>query len=153
MRGIHLFPSKITVCCKGWFQKNIEENPTYRDAHSFHFTSMGLLPDTYNCGLCMRRGCRERFPCHRPQRNPSLAIPTCIMARVTHVPWCTLGSPTRGGGKNVPGTPGACATRNFTYLVRGPCVANARNTLVTANLRPFSISDVVINIGIVSFAL
>ena len=30
------------------------------------------------------------------------------------------GSPTRGGGENVPGIPGACATRNFTYLVRGP---------------------------------
>ena len=25
--------------------------------------------------------------------------------------------------KNVPGIPGACATRNFTYLVRGPWVA------------------------------
>ena len=30
------------------------------------------------------------------------------------------GSLTRGGGENVPGIPGACATRNFTYLVRGP---------------------------------
>ena len=28
----------------------------------------------------MRRGCRERFPCHH-----GLAIPTCITAR----PWCT----------------------------------------------------------------
>ena len=26
---------------------------------------------------------------------------------------------TRGGGENVPGIPGACATHNFTYLVRG----------------------------------
>ena len=25
-----------------------------------------------------------------------------------------------GGGENGPGIPGACATRNFTYLVRGP---------------------------------
>ena len=24
------------------------------------------------------------------------------------------------GGENVPGIPGACATRNFTYLVRSP---------------------------------
>ena len=24
-------------------------------------------------------------------------------------------------GENVPGIPGACATHNFTYLVRGPC--------------------------------
>ena len=26
---------------------------------------MGLLPDTQNCGLRMRRECRERFPLHR----------------------------------------------------------------------------------------
>ena len=25
-----------------------------------------------------------------------------------------------GGGENIPGIPGACKTRNFTYLVRGP---------------------------------
>ena len=39
----------------------------------------------------------------------------CVM----HVSWCMSGSLTRGGGENVPGIPGACATRNFTYLVRG----------------------------------
>ena len=37
------------------------------------------------------------------------------------------GSLTHGGGKNFPGIPGACATRNFTYLERGPlahvCIA------------------------------
>ena len=26
-----------------------------------------------------------------------------------------------GGGENVPGIPGACATRNFAYMVRDPC--------------------------------
>ena len=41
---------------------------------------------------------------------------------VTHVPWCMLGSLTRGGGENVPGIPGACAIRNITYLVRGPWI-------------------------------
>ena len=44
---------------------------------------------------------------------------------VTHVPWCMSGSLTGGflwmyGWENVPGIPGACATRNFTCLVRGP---------------------------------
>ena len=34
------------------------------------------MPDTHNCGLRMRRECRERFPRHR-----GLAIPTCITAR------------------------------------------------------------------------
>ena len=39
---------------------------------------------------------------------------------VKHVPWFMSGSLTGGGGKNVPGIPGACTTRNFTYLARGP---------------------------------
>ena len=74
--------------------------------------------------VCIRRECRERFPHHQLQRKPLVYDPgmhhgTCV----THVPWCMSGSLTRGGGKNVPGTPGACATRNFTYLVRGPCMS------------------------------
>ena len=40
--------------------------------------------------------------------------------RVMHVPWCMSGSLTRGGGENVPGILGACATHDFTYLARGP---------------------------------
>ena len=51
---------------------------------------MGLLPDMLNCGLCMHRECRERFPHHR-----GLTIPTCIPC-VTHVPWCMPRSLTRG---------------------------------------------------------
>ena len=41
---------------------------------------------------------------------------------VTHVPWCMSWSPTHNGGENVPGIPGACVTRNFTYLIRGPWI-------------------------------
>ena len=59
-----------------------------------------------------------------PQRisDPDVHHGTCVM----HVPWCMPESLTSGsirsrcGGKNVPGIPGACATRNFKYLVRGP---------------------------------
>ena len=81
---------------------------------------MGLLPDTQNCRLRMRR---ERFPRHRLQMkllvsDPGMHHGTCD----THVPWCMPGSRTPGGGENVPGIPGACATRNFAYLVRGPLV-------------------------------
>ena len=36
-------------------------------------------------------------------------------------PTCMSGLLNRGGGENVPGIPRACATRNFTYLARGPC--------------------------------
>ena len=39
-----------------------------------------------------------------------------------NVPWCMSGSLTCGGGENVPDSPGACATCNFTYLARGPMI-------------------------------
>ena len=82
---------------------------------------MDLLSDTQNWALRMRRECRERFPRHWLQRNlldsdPGMHQDTCV----THVPWCMSGSLTRGGGENVPDIPGACATRNFTNLARGP---------------------------------
>ena len=69
-------------------------------------------------GLCMRREYRECFPRYRPQRKPRVNDPgihngTCVR--------CISGSPTRSGGKNFPGIPGACTTRNFTHLARGPC--------------------------------
>ena len=48
--------------------------------------------------------------------DPGMHHGTCV----THVPWCMSGSPTRGGGESVPDIPGACATRNFAYLARGP---------------------------------
>ena len=46
---------------------------------------------------------------------------TCM----THVPWCMPGSLTSGilwsrWRGNVPGIPSACATHDFTYLVRDP---------------------------------
>ena len=31
------------------------------------------------------------------------------------------GSLAHGGGENIPGIAGACATRKFTYLLRAPC--------------------------------
>ena len=69
---------------------------------------------------------RERIPRHRLQRKPLVSNPGMHHGtRVTHVPWSMSGSLTRGGGENVPGIPGACASRNFTYQVRGPWVVNA----------------------------
>ena len=65
-------------------------------------------------------GMSETFSRRRLQRKPLLSDPgmhhgTCV----THVPWCMSGSLTWCGGGNVPGIPGACTTRNFTYLARG----------------------------------
>ena len=79
--------------------------------------NMDLLPDTPNCGLRMRRECREHFPRHRRQRTPQVSDPgmhhgTCV----THGSWCMPRS------RNVLGIPGACATWKFTNLVRGPWV-------------------------------
>ena len=53
--------------------------------------------------------------------NPDMHHGTCV----THVPWCMPGSLTSGflwswWRENVPGILSACATSNFTYLVRGP---------------------------------
>ena len=61
------------------------------------------------------------FLTYRLQRKPQVSDPgmhhgTCV----THVPWCMSESLIRGRGENVPGIPGACATRNFAYLARGP---------------------------------
>ena len=79
----------------------------------------------------MRRECRERFPRHR-----ELAIPTCIKTRA----WRTWRDACQdsllvvsievGGRENVPGIPGACATHNFTYLVRGPLTGFVRSMLL-----------------------
>ena len=53
--------------------------------------------------------------------NCLLAIPACITTRAS----CTCRDACRDClpavcGENVPGIAGACATRNFTYLARGP---------------------------------
>ena len=81
----------------------------------------------------MRRECGELFPRHRFQRKPLVSDPgmhhgTCE----THVSWCMSGSLTCGGGENVPGIPGACATHNFTYLARDPCQTVAPSCVLRA---------------------
>ena len=58
--------------------------------------TMGLLPDTHNCGLRMCRGCGERFPRHRLQRKPLDSDPGMHHGkRMTHTPWCMSRSLTR----------------------------------------------------------
>ena len=71
----------------------------------------------------MCRECRECFPRHR-----WLAIPTCITCIASRT--CRDASRDRwlavsvevGVGQNVRGIPDACATSNFTYLVRDPWI-------------------------------
>ena len=71
----------------------------------------------------MRRECWERFPRHRLQMKQLVSDPGMHRgACMAHVPWCMPGSLTHGGGEKVPDIPGACTTRNSTYLARGPCI-------------------------------
>ena len=74
----------------------------------------------------MRREFPENLPRNQIQRKPLVSDPsmhrdTCV----THVPWCMSGSLTHSGGENVRGIPGAWASRNFTYLARGPLTNSA----------------------------
>ena len=76
------------------------------------------------------------FPADRLQGNPRVSNPamhhgTCVMC----VSWCMSGSLTRSGRENVPGIPGACATRNFTHLLRGPLPVT-RNAVPNRRNRP-----------------
>ena len=94
---------------------------TLNQCGRFNSIQITIQSKTTACGLRMRRECRERFSCHR-----GIAIPTCTTARASRT--CRdacrdrslAGSFEVSGGENVPGIPGACATRNFTYLIRGP---------------------------------
>ena len=86
------------------------------------------------------------FSRHRLHREPLVSDPgmhggTCV----THVPWCTSRSLTRSCRENVPGIPGACATRNFyitgkwpkfdvmthSYTFLTPCLFDRRVVVVT----------------------
>ena len=83
--------------------------------------TMDLLPLRKIAGCACAGNAENVFPRHRLQRKPQISDPgmhhvTCV----THVPWCMSGSLTRDGEGNVPGFPGACTTRNYTYLVRYP---------------------------------
>ena len=77
----------------------------------------GPLIRYVNLRVAHATGMPGTFPNYRLQRKPpvshhSMYHGTCV----THVMCYMSGSLTRGGGENVTGIPGACATRNFKYL-------------------------------------
>ena len=76
----------------------------------------------------MRRECQEHFPRHRLQREPLVDDPDMHHGMcVTPMSWCVSGSLTRG--EYVPGIPDALATRNSTYLARGPLLEDTLHLL------------------------
>ena len=86
--------------------------------------SMGLLPDTRNCGCACARNAGNVFPVTAGERSrhASRHVRHVLDARaVMHAGIINYRFPLKSAaGENVPGIPGACATCNFTYLVRGP---------------------------------
>ena len=115
--------------CLYFHHDGVTTSKSFQNFSSFMVESTGfLIKDQYGpltrCAklrVAHAPGSRERFPRRRLERkllvsDPGMHRGTCV----THVPWCMSGSLTRGDGENVPGIPGACATRNLTYLARGP---------------------------------
>ena len=100
----------------GWFFSTVSGSIP-RHAH-------GPLTRYVKLRVAHAPGMLGTFSGHRLRRKPLVSDPgmhhgTCV----TYVPWCLSGSLTRGGRENVSSNPDACATRSFTYLVRGPCVS------------------------------
>ena len=69
---IPLFYVAVSWCWFNW-------SPVTQEVRAA--TAMGLLPDTQNSGLRMRRECQERFPRHRLQRKPLVSDPGMHDAR------------------------------------------------------------------------
>ena len=72
-------------------------------------------------GCACAENAENVFPATDFKGNHKLAIPTCITARASRTcrDACRDRQPAMAG-ENVPGIPGTCATRSFTYLARGP---------------------------------
>ena len=83
--------------------------------------SMGLLPDTQNCRCACAGNAGNVFPVTAGARSRHASRHVRHARAVMHVGIANLRFPLKSAaGENVPGIPGACATCNFTYLVRGP---------------------------------
>ena len=138
-------PGKRTPWLPGWgqghvwhYMRNGPDGMKYRNSIHILWISFKLH------ALCERR---IDYKCTAWASYQILKIPGCACARnagnifprhwlqkkllvsdlgmhhgtcVTHVTWGMPGSLVHGGMENVPGIPGACAIRNFTYLARGP---------------------------------
>ena len=86
--------------------------------------AMGLLPDTQNCGSACAGNAGNVFPVTAGERSRHASRHVHHARAVMHAGFANQRFHLKSAaGENVPGIPGACATCNFTYLVRGPwCV-------------------------------
>ena len=86
------------------------------------YDAMGLLPDTQICGCACAGNAGNVFPVTAGKRSRHASRHVRHARAVMHVGIANQRFPLKSAaGENVPGIPGACATCNFTYLVRGPC--------------------------------
>ena len=126
-QGHHSIKMHLTIECFLVFLWSVTFSTSWSKQHPYprHLTELCYIWCGYfgdgsasyqirkTAGCACAGNAENVFPATEFKRNHQLAIPVCMS-----------GSLTRGVGENVPGIPGACATRNFTYLVRGPCCAN-----------------------------
>ena len=85
--------------------------------------TMGLLPDTQICGCACAGNAGNVFPVTAGKRSRHASRHVRHARAVMHAGIANQRFPLKSAaGENVPGIPGACATCNFTYLVRGPCI-------------------------------
>ena len=122
MCGIsHELYTKEYICFHGpltrYDKLRVAHAPGIPGTFSLPPTSKDLLPDTKNCGLCMRQEYRERFPCHPLKRKPLVSYPG--MHHGTYMTAIFLSD-----SGHVPSIPGACVARTFTYLARGPSLCS-----------------------------
>ena len=90
-----------------------------RSLISLDLNIMGLLPDTQICG-CACAG--NVFPVTAGKRSRHASRHVRHARAVMHAGIANQRFPLKSAaGENVSSIPGACATCNFTYLVRGLC--------------------------------
>ena len=94
--------------------------------------AMGLLPDTQNCGCACAGNAGNVFPVTACKRSRHASRHVREARAVMHAGIANYRFHLKSAaGENVPGIPGACATCNFTYLVRGPW--NTKNFKLALN--------------------
>ena len=82
---------------------------------------MGLLPNSKNCGCACAGNAGNVFPATAGKQSRHASRHVRDAHAVMHAWIANSRFPLNStAGENVPGIPGACTTRKFTYLVRGP---------------------------------
>ena len=86
--------------------------------------AMGLLPNTSNCGCACTGNAGNVFPATMGKQSRHASRHVRDARAVMHAGIANSRYPLNSAAEEnfpgIPGIPGACTTRNFTYLVRGP---------------------------------